>query len=160
MLGDPSGAARPAARVPRMPIVATGVRTAIASGPVMAISPERKLNTPSTTENTEAPVPASGSKTKASRTMRASAPCAKVESSTKTMPITEATPVSTVSPSTTGTPSSKITRVPSALIASASPATVSTTPMGCASRDSAAAAPAQPAMTTTNAEARSALRTD
>ncbi len=60
-LCSPSAAAWPATLVPRMPIVATGVRTTICSGPLAAISPETNTNTPCSTENAALPDPVSGS---------------------------------------------------------------------------------------------------
>ena len=61
VLVSPSAAARPATVVPRMPMLATGVDTVMASGPVLAIWPETKVKTPCTTEIAEVPVWVPGS---------------------------------------------------------------------------------------------------
>ena len=58
---SPSAAACTATWVPRMPMVATGVRTVIASEPVLAMAPETKVKTPCTTENDDSPVWVDGS---------------------------------------------------------------------------------------------------
>ena len=53
----PSTAALPATVVPLIPMVATGVVTFIASGPVLAISPLTKLNAPSSISTAILPLP-------------------------------------------------------------------------------------------------------
>ena len=57
----PSRAALPATVVPLIPMVATGVLTLMASGPVFAISPLTKLNAPSTISMAILPFPVLGS---------------------------------------------------------------------------------------------------
>lgn len=57
----PAGAALPTPWVPRMPMVATGVVSTIASGALFAIWPLTKLNTPSTIRSADLPVCAPGS---------------------------------------------------------------------------------------------------
>ena len=52
---SPSAPALTATLVPRIPIVATGVRICMASDPDLAIEPETKENTPWTAEKAELP---------------------------------------------------------------------------------------------------------
>ena len=118
--------------VPRMPMVATGVSTSMASGPDLAISPETNENTPWTTENAEEPSPVVGSKINSSSTMRPSSSMANVESSMNTMLTVASSAVSMTSPWNTGSPSPSAISVPEARTAETVPSTVSTVPMGWA----------------------------
>ena len=98
MLFSPSWAARPPTFVPRIPIVATGVRTNISPGLFSAISPETNTNTPCTIEKAEDPAPDDGSKINSSSTIRAFSPTENVDSSMKTIPTAEPSFVSNTSP--------------------------------------------------------------
>ena len=94
----PSTAALPATVVPLIPIVATGVETFIASGPVLAISPLTKLKAPSTMSTAILPVPVAGSYTSSSKTIFPPSDNERVVLSRNTNPIAPAPVVSTVSP--------------------------------------------------------------
>ena len=138
VLTSPSAAAWPATRVPRMPMVATGVRTTMASEPDLAIWPETKLKTPCTTENEDVPSPELASKTSSSITMRPSSPSENVVVSTKTTPTEAPEPVSMTSPWKIGEPEVRVTSLPSARVAVAEPSRVWTWPMGANVADSPA----------------------
>ena len=138
VLTSPSAAAWPATRVPRMPMVATGVRTTMASGPDLAIWPETKLKTPCTTENDDVPSLFSGSKTSSSITMRPSSPSENVVVSMKTTPTDAPEPVSMTSPWKIAEPEVSVTSVPSARVAVVVPSRVCTWPMGANVADSPA----------------------
>ena len=84
--------------VPRIPIVATGVDTFIASGPVLAISPLTKLNAPSTMSTAILPLPVDGSYTNSSNTIFPPSERDKVDLSKKIRPTAPVWSTDMVSP--------------------------------------------------------------
>ena len=117
---------RPATWVPRMPMVATGVRTSMFSGTLSAISPVTKTKTPSSTETIVLPSPVPGSKTISSTVMRASSSRAKIVPSMKTTLSVDSGPVERMSPSKPVAPSMATSSVPSPRMIKTSPVATST----------------------------------
>ena len=125
----PSTAAFPATVVPLIPIVATGVETFIASGPVLAISPLTKLNAPSNMSTAILPLPVDGSKINSSSTIFPPSDSDRVVLSKKTRPTEPLPTVSIVSPWNTGSPIFNSVEVPSNLVAIIEPSLVETSPI-------------------------------
>ena len=133
VLSSPSAAALPATLVPRMPSVATGVRTTISSGLLAAISPLTNTNTPCTNEKLEEPSSEVGSKINSSSTMRPSSPSENSVSSMNTTATAPPAPVSRISPWKTDESLFNVTVVPSTRVAVTSPTASSTRPIGASS---------------------------
>ena len=112
-----------------MPIVATGVETFIASGPVLAISPLTKLKAPSSISTAILPLPVDGSKINSSSTIFPPSDSDKVVLSKNTNPTDPLPIVSMVSPWKTGSPIFNSIEVPSNLVALTEPSLVETSPI-------------------------------